>query len=154
MANTLKELSRDLLDPFTLISSTFFLDNSILEPLYSKSYYRSNLIPREMQNNMENSSIRVLAMLEAKDETRQDLLDILVPLLKPAREEDGNISYDLYCSTENPNEFLFDEVWNNKDAFNKHYESSKSYKDRAMVSGLLAKPLQIKTYAEIKQSKS
>jgi quinol monooxygenase YgiN len=107
----------------------------------------------EMQNNMENSSFRVLAILESKDERRQELLDILVPLVNPAREEEGNISYDLYCSTENPNEFLFDEVWSNKETFNKHYESQKSYKDRDMVSPLLAKPLQIKTYLEINKSK-
>lgn len=107
-----------------------------------------------MQNNMENSSIRVLAILESKDETRQELMDILVPLVNPAREEEGNISYDLYCSNENPNEFLFDELWSNKEAFAKHYERPKSYKDREMVRRLLTKPLQIKTYVEINELKS
>jgi quinol monooxygenase YgiN len=106
-----------------------------------------------MQNNSENSPIRILAILEAKEETRQQLMNILIPLVKPAREEEGNISYDLYCSTENPNEFLFDEVWSNKEAFNKHYESPKSYKDREMVNSLLSKPLQIKKYIEINNTK-
>jgi quinol monooxygenase YgiN len=106
-----------------------------------------------MQNNSENSPIRILAILEAKEETRQQLMNILIPLVKPAREEEGNISYDLYCSTENPNEFLFDEVWSNKEAFNKHYKSPKSYKDRDMVSSLLSKPLQIKKYIEINNTK-
>jgi len=102
-----------------------------------------------MQDNIENSQVRVLATLEAKEDQRQELVKILIPLVKPAREEEGNISYDLYCSTENPNEILFDEVWSNKEAFDKHYESQKSYKDRDMVSSLLTKSLQIKTYREI-----
>ena len=106
-----------------------------------------------MQNNPENLPIRILAILEAKEETRQQVMEILISLVKPAREEEGNISYDLYCSTENPNEFLFDEVWSNKDTFYKHYESPKSYKDRDMVSSLLTKPLQIKKYVEINKTK-
>lgn len=105
-----------------------------------------------MQNKSDNSPVRVLATLEAKEEARLRLKDILVSLVKPAREEEGNISYDLYCSTENPNEFLFDEVWSNKGTFDKHYQSTKSQKDRDTVSGLLATPLQIKTYIGVDES--
>lgn len=101
-----------------------------------------------MQNNNNDSKIRVLATLEAIPEKRQDLLNYLNSLLKPARAEEGNISYDLYFSTENQNEFLFDEVWTNKEAFDKHYQSPKSYKDRDVVSEMLVKPLKIKTYLE------
>jgi quinol monooxygenase YgiN len=106
-----------------------------------------------MQNKSDNSPIRVLATLEAKEETRLQLKNILVSLVNPAREEEGNVSYDLYRSTENPNEFLFDEVWSNKAAFDKHYQSTKSQKDRDTVSRLLVTPLKIKTYIGIDESK-
>jgi len=106
-----------------------------------------------MQNKSDNSPIRVLATLEAKVETRLQLKNILVSLVNPAREEEGNVSYDLYCSTENPNEFLFDEVWSNKEAFDKHYQSTKSQKDRDTVSSLLVTPLKIKTYIGIYEAK-
>jgi len=102
-----------------------------------------------MQKNGENSSYRVLATLEAKSESRQELLDFLVSLVATAREEQGNISYDLHYSTQNPNEFLFDEVWHTKIDFDRHYESSKSHNDRERVKGLLVKPLEIKTYVNI-----
>jgi quinol monooxygenase YgiN len=102
-----------------------------------------------MQNNKGNSSFRVLATLEASSESRQELLDFLVSLVTPARGEEGNISYDLYCSTQNPNEFLFDEVWSTKADFDRHYESPKSNNDRDRVKGLLTKPLEIKTYVSM-----
>lgn len=102
-----------------------------------------------MQKNRENTKLRVLATLEAKDGKIQELLNILVPLIEPARKEEGNISYDLYSLSEHPNELLFDEVWSSKETFDKHYESQKSYKDREAVSSLLVKPLQIKTYTEV-----
>ena len=87
--------------------------------------------------------------LEAKSESRQELLNFLVSLITPARGEEGNISYDLYCSTQNSNEFLFDEVWSTRHDFDRHYKSPKSFNDRERVRDLLAKPLEIKTYVNI-----
>ena len=102
-----------------------------------------------MNNKKGNSSFRVLATLEANSESRQELLDFLLSLVTTARGEEGNVSYDLYYSTQNPNEFLFDEVWSTKADFDRHYESQKSYNDRDRVKGLLIKPLEIKTYVNL-----
>lgn len=102
-----------------------------------------------MEKTNGNSYFRVLATLEAKSESRQELMDFLVSLVIPARKEEGNISYDLYRSTQNPNEFLFDEVWYTKGDFDRHYDSLKSQNDRERVRGLLAKPLEIKTYLRV-----
>lgn len=102
-----------------------------------------------MQNNREKKSFRVLAILEAKSESRQELLEFLISLVVPAREEQGNVYYDLHYSTKNPNEFLLDELWDTKDDFDRHYESSKSSNDRMRVSRLLVKPLEIKTYVNL-----
>ena len=102
-----------------------------------------------MQNNDVNSHVRVLAYLTAKEGKRQELLNILLPHIEPSRKEEGSISYVLNCSMENPNEFLFDEVWSNRDTYNKHYQKPDSYRIRQEVIDLLAKPLEIKTYTEI-----
>ncbi len=96
-----------------------------------------------------NSPVRVLAFLEAKDGNRQELLNILVSIVKPSRKEEGNISYVLNSSTENPNEIMFDEVWSSMDTFVKHYESPQSYKNRERVGGLLVRPMEVKLYREI-----
>jgi quinol monooxygenase YgiN len=107
----------------------------------------------QMQNNNaesnKNSAVRVLAFLEAKEGKRQELIDILIPIIAPSRKEDGNIEYNLNSSIENPNELLFDEIWSNKDAFDKHYQSPESYKNRDRVSGLLVKPMEVKVYTQI-----
>lgn len=96
-----------------------------------------------------DSPVRVLAFLEAHEEKRQELLDILVPLVEPARKEEGNIAYVLNSSADNPNEILFDEVWSSKDTFDKHYERPQSYENRERVSGLLVRPMEVKIYTEI-----
>ena len=96
-----------------------------------------------------NSPVRVLAFLEAKEGKRQELLNILVPIVEPSRKEEGNISYVLNSSTENPNEIMFDEVWSSMDTFVKHYESPQSYKNRERVGGLVVRPMEVKLYTEI-----
>ncbi|MEJ7642343.1 MAG: putative quinol monooxygenase [Candidatus Nitrosocosmicus sp.] len=96
-----------------------------------------------------NSPLRVLAFLEAKEGKRQELLNILVPIVEPSRKEEGNISYVLNSSTENLNEIMFVELWTSKDMFDKHYESPQSYKNREKVGGLLVRPMEVKLYTEI-----
>ena len=96
-----------------------------------------------------DSPVRVLAFLEAKEEKRQELLNILASIVEPSRKEEGNISYVLNSSTENPNEIMFDEVWSSMDTFAKHYESPQSYENREKVGGLLVRPMEVKFYREI-----
>jgi quinol monooxygenase YgiN len=103
------------------------------------------------QNNTtnENSKVRVIVISEVKEGKRQELLDLLDPVIESSRKEEGNISYDLYSSTEKHNEFLLDELWSSKETFDKHYKSPEAYKAREGVSSILVKPLQIKTYTEV-----
>ena len=103
-----------------------------------------------MQNNSKNSKLRVISTVEVKEGKRQELLDILVPFVGIARKEEGNISYDIYSSAENPNEFLGDHLWSSKEAFDKHSKSQEAYKLREANNSLSVKPLQIKTYTEVK----
>jgi quinol monooxygenase YgiN len=103
-------------------------------------------------NNTEtnqNSQIRVLAFLEAKEGKRQELMNILIPIVEPSRKEEGNISYILNSSIENPNEILFDEVWSSKNTFDKHFQNPKSYENRDKIKDLVIKPMEIKIYEEV-----
>jgi quinol monooxygenase YgiN len=110
-----------------------------------------------MQNNKaesdksleDDSPVRVLAFLEVKEGKRQQLLDILIPIIEPSRKEEGNISYVLNYSTDNPNEMMFDEVWSNKGTFDKHYQSPYSQENRNKIRDLLIKPMIIKLFKEI-----
>jgi quinol monooxygenase YgiN len=97
----------------------------------------------------KNSRIHVLAFLEAKEGKRQELINILIPIVEPSRKEEGNISYILNSSIENPNKILFDEVWSSKNTFDKHYQNPKSCETRDKIKDLVIKPMEIKIYAEV-----
>ena len=97
----------------------------------------------------DDSSVRVLAFLEVKEGKRQDLLNILIPIIETSRKEEGNISYFLNYSIDNPNEMMFDEVWSNKNAFDKHYQSPYSQENRNKIKDLLISPMTIKLFKEI-----
>lgn len=114
-----------------------------------------------MQNNKdsisndiveEDSPIRVLAFLEAIEGKRQELLNILIPIVEPSRKEEGNISYILNSSIDNSNKILFDEVWSNKETFNKHYNSPQSEENRNKIKNLIVKPMEIQLFKEIRQT--
>jgi quinol monooxygenase YgiN len=91
---------------------------------------------------------RVIVTLEVKEGKNQEALKNLIPLAELARQRQGNIGYDVYSSTENPNELVLDELWSSKAAFDKHYNSSEASKIRETVNPLLVNAAQIKTYTE------
>ena len=92
---------------------------------------------------------RVIVTMEVKEGKKQEALKTLIPLAELARKKQGNISYDIYSSTENPNELVLDQLWSNKGAFDKHYNSPEASKSRQTVESLMVKPPQVKTYAEV-----
>ena len=95
--------------------------------------------------------IRVLAFIEAKEEKRQELLNILISIIEPSRKEEGNIEYNLYLSIDNPNEIMFDELWSSKETFDKHYNSIQSQENRKKIKDMLIKPMEIKLFKETEQ---
>jgi quinol monooxygenase YgiN len=50
----------------------------------------------------KTSTVRVIVISEVKEEKKQELLDLLGPVIG-SRKEEANISYDLYSFTGNPN---------------------------------------------------
>jgi quinol monooxygenase YgiN len=71
---------------------------------------------RQMQSNNESSQIRGLVFVYAKEGKKQELLNLLVPLVDPPRKREGSLIYTFNSSIENPNELLFDEVWDSKES--------------------------------------
>ena len=59
------------------------------------------------------------------------------------------IDYDIYSSTENPNELVLVQLWSSKEAFDRHYNSPEASQFRETVMPLTVKPAQVKTYAEV-----
>ena len=70
------------------------------------------------------------------------------------KQREGNISFDLYVSTENPNELLIEQLWSNKTDYDKHYNSPDTAKIRDTVTPLLVQPPLFKVYTEINNTQS
>lgn len=100
-------------------------------------------------SSKESSQIRVIVLIEAKEETKQKIMDLLLPLINPPRKREGNIYYSFNSSIENPNELLFDEIWESQEAYNKHYQNAKSAELRSKIENLVAKPIEFKKFKEI-----
>jgi quinol monooxygenase YgiN len=92
---------------------------------------------------------RAIITMEAKEGKKQEILSSLIPLAELARKRQGNIGYDIYSSTENPNELVLDELWANRVAYDKHYNSPEASQIRETVTPLLVNPAQVKVYAEV-----
>jgi quinol monooxygenase YgiN len=111
-----------------------------------------NMTTAAAANSMSGAAgniTRVLVTLEVKEGKKQEALKTLIPLAELARKRQGNISYDIYSSTENPNELVLDQLWSNKVAFDKHYNSPEASKSRQTLESLVVKPAQVKTYTEV-----
>lgn len=102
-----------------------------------------------------NSKFKAIVTLNAKEGKKQDLLNALVPYAEQAKKRIGNILFDLYASTKNPNELIIDQLWSNKTAFDNSYNSTQAIKFRDSVSNLLATvPAQVNTYTELNKTRS
>ncbi|MGD7009336.1 putative quinol monooxygenase [Metabacillus sp. 84] len=77
--------------------------------------------------------IVITAVLKAKAGRESDLEKTLKTVLRPSREEEGCIQYDLHQSTDDPNQFVLYEIWANETALNAHIDSDhyQYYRHRA-----------------------
>jgi quinol monooxygenase YgiN len=100
--------------------------------------------------NRTPKALRLLAFLEAKKGHGQELMNILLTLVKPTLEEDENIAYVPHFSFDNPDETLLDELWSDKEAIDNHLRQPYMKDLLPKIQHLLAKPLVLKTYSEVK----
>ena len=96
-----------------------------------------------------NAKARVIVIFDAKEENRQEVLNNLNALADMGKQREGNISFDLYVSTENSNELLIDQLWSNKTVYDKHYNSPDTAEIRDTLTQLLVQPPLFKVYTEI-----
>ncbi len=88
-----------------------------------------------------HGTIRTLALLEAKKGRGEELMDILLKLVEPTRNEEGNIAYVPHYNIDNPEKILFDEIWMSKVDLDSHFKLPYMMGLLEKISYLLAKPL-------------
>ena len=103
---------------------------------------------KKFENRTKNA-IRLLAFLEAKKWKELELERILLDLIPPTLQEPGNIPYVLHKSVENPQVFLFDELWVDEIAIEEHFKQPHMLNIIEKLNPLLERPLELKRYYEI-----
>ena len=66
------------------------------------------------------SIVTVVARIEAKKDKIEFVKEELLKLIKPTKQDDGYIQYDLHQDNENPAIFVFYENWENEEFLDKH----------------------------------
>ncbi|SFC39746.1 Quinol monooxygenase YgiN [Bacillus sp. OV322] len=86
------------------------------------------------------------AFLKVDPNKRQDFLAFTQSVVSSSREEEGNISYQLFADPSIDNEFVFLEMWKDEKAIETH-EKTEHFK--SFVQGLeqfLLEPLRVEKY--------
>jgi quinol monooxygenase YgiN len=98
----------------------------------------------------DKNSVRLIAIHLAKKGLDNQLLDILVKVIEPTRKEEGNISYVLHRSMDNPDELMFDEIWVDKESLEGHLKQPYIKSAVEQMTPILAKPVELRRYSEIR----
>jgi quinol monooxygenase YgiN len=98
-----------------------------------------------------NNAIRLIAIHLAKKGLGDQLLNILVKVIEPARKEEGNIAYVLHRSMDNPDKLMFDEIWVDKESLDVHLKQPYIISAVEGMTSILAKPVELRRYSEIRQ---
>lgn len=88
----------------------------------------------------------IVARLEVLKGKEKEFISVAGSLIKGTRAEEGNISYTLYQSPENPVEFIFYEEYKDQKAMAIHAASAHFKAFEQAVGKLLAKELIIETF--------
>lgn len=64
--------------------------------------------------------IYLTAIIKAKEEYRAEVLEVLQNMVKETVKEQANELYTLHQGIEDKNEFVFYEIWKNKEGLDQH----------------------------------
>ncbi|VWX35303.1 putative quinol monooxygenase [Exiguobacterium oxidotolerans] len=90
--------------------------------------------------------IAIEAKLEVQPAKRTEFLEATKALVDGSRLEAGNVSYDLFQSTEDENVFMMIEKWEDQAAVETHNTSAHFGQFVAFAQTALAKPLDVQTF--------
>jgi quinol monooxygenase YgiN len=88
----------------------------------------------------------IIGMVVAKDETREELREILTAQVAPTRAEPGCINYEFHVDAEDPNTFMFYENWRSRDDLDAHLKAPHLKPLFGRLDELLTRPVEIKFY--------
>lgn len=93
--------------------------------------------------------IIVVAVFKAQSGKEAELEGILTSMIPQVQKEEGTVSYTLHRAIGKPGEYLFYEVYKDKDALDFHASTSYFKELPALASPLLAEPPSITLYKDL-----
>lgn len=66
--------------------------------------------------------IYLTAIIKAKEEYRNDVLEVLQNMVAETQKEEANELYTLHQGIEDKNQFVFYEIWENEEGLERHNE--------------------------------
>ena len=70
-------------------------------------------------------SLKIIATIIAKEESRDKVIEALVNVTDETRKEEGNISYKVHADVKNKNKFVIIEEWKSLDAIDIHNKTDR-----------------------------
>lgn len=98
---------------------------------------------------MPTNKFVIAASMRAKSGQEAAMRELLLSLVPPTRAEEGCVLYDLHQDLNDPAEFLFYEIWENREVWLKHMESPHLLAFRKSSEGLLESPTRLWELAQI-----
>lgn len=86
---------------------------------------------------MSERSLTIIARFLVKPEKLELVKSSLLSIIEPTRAEEGCIQYDLHQDNENPNIFLFFELWENRELWQNHINNTHIKEHQARTEGCL-----------------
>ncbi|MES9684582.1 antibiotic biosynthesis monooxygenase [Bacillus sp. AFS001701] len=90
--------------------------------------------------------IIIHAAFQVNPAKQQAFVEEIQPLIDASREENGNVSYDLYKNTEKESVYTMVEVWQNAEAVASHNTSEHFTSFVSKANQFLTAPLDVKVY--------
>jgi len=100
-------------------------------------------------NALSSAAVHVVARHFAKPETVAEVRDVLVSLIPLSRAEPGCLKYELFQNVSDPTDFTFMETFASDAALAVHAASPYVADIPARLSGLMAKPSDVRVYRPV-----
>lgn len=95
---------------------------------------------------MSKNRIRVVARVVSFADKVEEVKSILIGLLKPTRQENGCIVYELLHNQKDPTDFTFVEEWESQELLNIHLATPHITEAASQLQGLIAAEPDIRVY--------
>jgi len=96
---------------------------------------------------------KIMAILTAKEGLSEDLMALLSTMVAPSRAEPGNLRWDIWRDTSDPNRFVLDELYADAAAVD-HHRATPHFQhylsrvnDLATRVAVVAEPVQVRDQA-------